>query len=78
MLRTRFLSSFVSGKPPSVLRSHSSVSTGSVEDGMFVFASDGRCRMVMVKMPPVTGTRLIEPMVVLNVCRSSCANWGGC
>ena len=78
MLRTRFFNSFVSGNPPSVLRSQRSVSTGSIEDDVLVFASDGRWRMVMVKIPPVTGTRLIEPMVVLNVCRSSCANWGGC
>ena len=74
ILRTRFFNSFVSGNPPSVLRSQRSVSTGSAEDDVFVLASELRCRIVMVKMPPVTGTRLIEPMVVLNVCSSSCAN----
>jgi hypothetical protein len=68
ILRTRFFSSLVSGKPFSVLRSQRSVSVGSDDE-------DEAASMLTVKIPPVTGIRLISPMEVLNVWRSSCANW---
>jgi len=79
MFLTRFLSSFVSGNPPSVLRSHISVSVtlpvacfcgsgvepdvGVDVDGVVVAA----CVMVTVNIPPVTGIKAISPMEVLNV-----------
>ena len=74
MFRTRFFNSFVSGKPPSVLRSQMIVSVGlrvvSVDDtaGLVVFAELlAACVIVTQKFPPVTGTKAISPMPVLNV-----------
>lgn len=80
ILRTRFFSSFVSGNPPSVLRSQRRVFVGAgfadVVDGSEAAASLA-WRMVIVNIPPVTGTRLMLPMLVLKVWRSSWANWWG-
>lgn len=74
---TRRLSSFVSGKPPSVLRSHRVVDwtdAGEVDEEVEV---DGeRWWIVTMKVPPVEGWRATSPRERENVERSSWANCG--
>ena len=72
---TRRLSSFVSGKPPSVLRSQRVVDWREAveeedDDG-------GRWWIVTMKVPPVEGWRATSPRERENVERSSWANCEG-
>lgn len=74
---TRRLSSFVSGKPPSVLRSHRVVDwTDGGDDEELDEEEDAgeRWWMVTMKVPPVEGWRATSPRERENVERSSWAN----
>lgn len=76
---TRRLSSFVSGKPPSVLRSQRVVdwTDAGVVDEEFEVKDGERWWIVTMKVPPVEGWRATSPRERENVERSSWANCEG-
>jgi hypothetical protein len=85
--RTRDLSSFVSGKPVSVVRSQIFVSWIEISvfdiwgldgDGDGVVGCGEAVKSVMVKMPPDEGIRETSPRVVEKVWRSSWAYYSVC
>lgn len=69
--RTRRFSSFVSGNPPSALRSHNRCTPDSPEAA----AASAVSVMVTVKTPPVAGCKATSPSAGPNVDKSSWANW---
>lgn len=75
---TRRFSSFVSGKPPSALRSQRVQAWTVLPGDEDVAVAGEECKISTVNVPPVEGWRATSPRDVENVDRSSWAYCAGC